>query len=121
MNPVATFVIIPEFSSQTSRWEVKVDLSGKRYTINVTWNAQMEGWVMALMDTNGKLILGGIRLSQGSDLLAKYKAYCTDLPPGDFYVLDDQGDFKTAELDRKNFSLRYSLCYDEGGGTDGVY
>ncbi|GHV79120.1 hypothetical protein AGMMS49944_09110 [Spirochaetia bacterium] len=116
----ATFVIIPEYSQQTSRWEVKVDLSGKRYTINVSWNAQMEGWVMALMDSDVNLILGGIRLSQGSDLLAKYKAYCKDLPPGDFYILDQQGDYKTAELSRTNFSTRYLLCYDEGE-ADGIY
>jgi hypothetical protein len=113
MNPVPGFVIIPEYSAQTSRWEVKVDLSGVRYTINISWNAQMEGWVMALMDTNSKLILGGIRLSQGSDLLTKYRAYCTDLPPGEFWILDNQGDDKTAELTRENFSTRFALCYGE--------
>jgi hypothetical protein len=107
------FVIIPEYSGQTSRWEAKVDLSGVRYTINISWNAQMEHWIMALMDTNGKLILGGIRLSKGRDLLQKYKAYCTDLPPGEFWILDNQGDYKTAELDRTNFSTRFVLCYGE--------
>jgi hypothetical protein len=107
------FVIIPEFSADTSRWEVKVDLSGVRYMINVSWNSQMECWVMALMDTNSKLILGGIRLSIGSNLLKKYRSYCADLPPGEFWINDDQGDYKTAELDRTNFNTRFSLCYGE--------
>jgi hypothetical protein len=45
------FVILPEYSASTPRWDVQVDLSGVRYKLNVSWNTQMEGWVLCISDT----------------------------------------------------------------------
>jgi hypothetical protein len=102
---------IPEYSGSSARWEVQVDLSGKRYKLNISWNTLMDGWVMAILDTDDKLILGGIRLSIGSYLLTKYRASCPNLPPGDIWVQDLTGKYETAELTRNNFSTRFKLCY----------
>jgi hypothetical protein len=108
------FINIPEFSTQSPRWEVMVDLSNVRYRLNISWNTQMEGWVLAIMDNNGTLILGGIRLSMGQpDLLVKYRATITNLPPGQLWVMDLTDDYHTAELGRNDFATRYKLCYGE--------
>jgi hypothetical protein len=105
------FVILPEYSASSARWNVQVDLSGVRYKLNVSWNTQMAGWVLCIADTQDTLILGGIRLSVGSFLLRKYRASCPALPPGEIWVLDTSGDDETAELTRDNFNTRFKLCY----------
>jgi hypothetical protein len=105
------FVISPEYSASSSRWDVQVDLSGVRYKLNVSWNALMGGWVLCISDTKDNLILGGVRLSAGSYLLEKYRASCPGLPPGEIWLLDTAGDDKTAELARDNFNTRFKLCY----------
>ena len=105
------FIILPEFSASSSRWDVQVDLSGTRYKLNVNWNTLMGGWVLCISDTRDKLILGGVRLSVGSFLLRKYRASCPDLPPGEIWLLDTTGNDATAELTRDNFHTRFKLCY----------
>ena len=105
------FVILPEYSAASPRWDVQVDLSGVRYKLNVSWNTRMAGWVLCISDTKDNLILGGIRLSAGSFLLRKYRASCPNLPSGEIWLLDTTGDEKTAELTRDNFHTRFKLCY----------
>jgi hypothetical protein len=105
-------LILPEYSASSSRWDVQVDLSGVRYKLNVSWNSQMEGWVLCISDTKDNLILGGIRLSAGSYLLRKYRASCPGLPSGEISLLDITGNYETAELTRDNFNTRFKLCYE---------
>jgi hypothetical protein len=105
------FVILPEYSASSSRWDVQVDLSGIRYKLNVSWNSQMEGWVLCISDMKDNLILGGVRLSVGSYLLRKYRASCPGLPPGEIWLLDTTETYGTAELTRDNFNTRFKLCY----------
>jgi len=105
------FVLLPEYSASSARWDVQVDLSGIRYKLHVSWNTLLEGWILRIYDTNGKLILGDIRLSVGSYLLRKYRASCPNLPHGEIWLLDTTGNYKTAELTRDNFNTRFKLCY----------
>ncbi len=105
------FIVLPEYSSSSSRWNVQVDLSGVRYKLDVSWNTRMECWVLCISDIKDNLILGGIRLSVGLFLLRKYRASCSDLPPGEIWLLDTTGDYQTAELTRDNFNTRFKLCY----------
>jgi hypothetical protein len=109
-------IFLPEYSSSSSRWNVQVDLSGVRYKLNVSWNSQMEGWVLSILDTKDNLILGGIRLSVGSKLLKKYRASCPSLPPGEIWVMDTTENYETAELTRDNFNTRFKLCYETWEG-----
>ena len=105
------FIILPEFSASTPRWNVQIDLSGVRYKLNISWNSILEGWILSISDTRDNLILGGIRLSVGSYLLRKYRASCPNLPPGEIWLLDTTGNYETAELTRDNFNTRFRLCY----------
>jgi hypothetical protein len=105
------FIILPEYSSSTPRWNVQLDLSGARYKLNVSWNSLLEGWILSIFDSKDNLILGGIRLSVGSYLLQKYRASCPNLPTGEIWLLDTTGNYETAELTRDNFNTRFKLCY----------
>jgi hypothetical protein len=102
---------IPQYSDKASRWEVQVDLSGKRYKLHMAWNSRMKSWVLSIFTTDDVLILGGIRLSVGTYLLGKYKAIRPDLPPGELFVQDITNQLDTAEVGRNDFSIRYSLVY----------
>ncbi|MDR2150134.1 MAG: hypothetical protein LBO67_04835 [Spirochaetaceae bacterium] len=112
---------LPEYSDKNARWNVDVDLSKKRYRLNVSWNSMLEGWILSIMDSQGKLILGGVRLSVGSYLLKKYKASCPDLPTGELWIQDLMDDITTAEVGRDDFSSRYKLCYGTWQDDNGDY
>ncbi len=113
MNEDFTFIIIPEYSEKTARWQIAVDLSGTRYKLQVSYNSRAAGWYLNICDLDENLIVGGIRLSVGSDLLKKYHVSCPKLPKGELWLLDVTNDYKTAELERFNFSTRFKFCYGE--------
>ena len=50
-------VEIPTYSENKSRWEIRADLSGRRYTFNVSYNTRQEAWLMPINDVNGNLLL----------------------------------------------------------------
>jgi hypothetical protein len=104
-------VEIPTFADKKARWEVKVDLSSKRYSFYVSYNTRQEAWVMSISDTNGNLLIAGIRLVPGIRLLKKYRATSPDLPPGELVLVDIEGKPSTAEVTRTNLSNRFALTY----------
>jgi hypothetical protein len=102
---------IPLYSDTLSRWEVKVDLSGKRYSFYVSYNSRMEAWFMSVSDANGKPLLAGIRLVPGVYFLDKYRASVPELPPGELWLMDTEGKQETAEVTRENLNIRFALTY----------
>ena len=103
--------IIPLYSNETPRWKIKVDLSGRRYSLYVSWNTRMSGWSLTIMDTNENVLIGGLRLVTGGLLLDKYRASCPELPTGHLMLIDREGKLETAEPDRDNFADRFALVY----------
>jgi hypothetical protein len=49
-----------------------ISLAGVQYTLTVKWNDAIQVWVFDMADTTGNLILGGIPLVTGTDLLGQY-------------------------------------------------
>jgi hypothetical protein len=103
--------VIPLYSNEMPRWKVNVDLSGRRYSLYVSWNTRMEGWSLTIMDTTEKVLIGGLRMVTGGLLLDKYRASCPELPPGLLMLIDREGKPETAEPDRDNFAERFALVY----------
>jgi len=101
---------IPLFSEKAARWEMQVDLSGKRYTFRVSYNARQDAWVMSISDSNGELLIAGLRLVPGVDFLKKYRASVPALPPGELRLLDKGDNLETFEVTRDNLS-RFALTY----------
>jgi len=104
---------IPIFSDNRSRWEVRADLSGRRYSFRVSYNSRQEAWMLSISDTAGNLILGGLRLIPSVKMLNKYRASCPGLPPGELVLIDTEGRPETAVVTRDNLSHRYALTYME--------
>jgi hypothetical protein len=96
---------------QEPRWEMQADLSGKRYRFSVSHNVRQNAWTMSIYDTNRELLIAGICLVPGVDLLKKFRASSPGLPPGELTLFDKEGKPQTAEVTRDNLSSRFALVY----------
>ena len=68
---MATIVEIPVRRSQAQRFSVT--LGGTAYNVRLTYDIAQEGcWVLDIGDANGALLVAGIPLVTGVDLLAQY-------------------------------------------------
>lgn len=79
---MSTIVEIP-LSAQSQAFQIT--LSGKAYRLAVTWRDPY-GWFLDIADTNGLLLLSGMPLVTGVDLLGQY-AYLGI--PGKLVVVSD--------------------------------
>ena len=102
---------IPVLSERVARWEIKVDLSGRRYGLYVSYNTRQEAWFMTIMDSTGKILIAGIRLVPGALFLRKYRASVPELPPGELWLIDIEGRLSSAEVTRNNLHTRFALTY----------
>jgi hypothetical protein len=87
--------IIPFFAG--SFFTQQVPLDGVVYTLDFHWNNRAESWTLTIRDVEQNLILAGIRLVQGIDMLSQYQSY--EIPPGELYIFDFSGDFSDIKRD----------------------
>ena len=108
-------LVIPTYAGSKPRWEVRVDLSGRRYIFIVAYNVRQEAWVLTIKDINGNSLIDGlIRLVPGvDDFLNQFRASSPGLPPGRLYLKDLEDRLDTAVVTRKNLSGRFALTYTE--------
>lgn len=67
---MATITEVPLSSGPQS---FQIILSGRNFKFNVVWrDAPQGGWFIDLLDASGNLLIGGIPLVTGADLLAQY-------------------------------------------------
>jgi len=64
-------------------------LDGRRYRIDLSWNARTERWYISLYSGTGAALLLGKGLTVGGDVLRTAR-YNTDLPNGALSVQDPQ-------------------------------
>jgi len=104
-------VVIDTYADISPRWEGKKDLSGRRYTFEVSYNTRQEAWVMKMSDVNGNVLIAGINLVYGVNFLEKYRASSPGLPPGEIYLFDYENNIQTAVVTRNNLGSRFKLKY----------
>jgi hypothetical protein len=107
--------VIPLYAEATPRWTAKADLGGRRFQLYFSWNTRLEGWSMTIMDADGKVLIGGLRLVPGCLMLKKYKASVSGLPPGDLMLVDREDRPDTAVAGRNNMGTRFLLVYISEG------
>lgn len=49
-----------------------ISLGGAQYQINLQWNRFSQAWIIDISDSNKNLLVGGIPLVTGCDLLEQY-------------------------------------------------
>lgn len=104
-------IIITTHADEYPRWTQKVELSGSLFKLYFSWNDRMAMWQMSISDADDNLLIGGLRLVCGVDLLKKYRESVPKLPSGLLIIIDKLHNEQTAELDRNNFGSRFLLGY----------
>ncbi len=91
----------------------QVTLDGTPYRLKLYWNSRNAFWSIAFFDVEDVLILGGIPLLQGINLLKGHPD--RGLPPGELWVIDPAVDF--ADASYKDFinDRQLLLAYIEEG------
>lgn len=90
-------------------YTMSVQLDGATYTLAFRINRRDGFWRMTL-SRNGAVLLEGIKLVNGMDLLAQF-GHIQDLPPGRLIVHDLDGRF--TDPSETNFGDRVLLLYEE--------
>jgi hypothetical protein len=81
---MATVVEIP----LTARPQTfSVVLEGVTYGIRLYWLVPADCWVINISDAAGNLLIGGVPLITGANLLTQYRQYVG--PPGQLLVISD--------------------------------
>lgn len=110
-------VLIP-FKSGPSFLE-QVTLDGTPYKLKVYWNSRNAFWGLAVFTIEDVLILGGIRLFQGINLIGGHPDI--GLPPGELWVVDLAGDLSEPGYEDFTGDRQLHFYYVEEGdiGSDG--
>jgi hypothetical protein len=66
-----------------------VMLEGVTYSIQQYWLVPAQCWVWNISDNSGNLLIGGVPLITGTDLLGQFSDYVG--PPGQLLVISDPG------------------------------
>lgn len=62
---------ITEIPLTPNNQQFRIQLAGVTYTIKIVWR-DAAGWIMDLMDSGGEILLSGVPLVPGVDLLGQY-------------------------------------------------
>lgn len=72
--------------ADVSHYDVSFDLDGSRYSFAFYTNAASGGWSFDLGADGGEVLIEGLALTLGTDLLHPYRY--KDVPPGELFVRD---------------------------------
>lgn len=103
-------LIIPvdgEFSSQ----KMDVSLDNRRYQLHIYFSFREESWLLDIFDRTGTILLVGIKLLFGQELIQKYKVPNT--PPGKLYL--EKSKQAGVQPGRADFGIDrpFELIYEE--------
>lgn len=88
--------------------DLAVLLGGTQYTLTMRWNTRSALWFCDINDVVGNLIVGGISLGTGRDVLAPYRPSFA-VPKGALYVADTTG--KGSNAGKGSFSSTHELLF----------
>lgn len=94
-------------------YDFNIELDQSVYNFRFIYNQRISRWLMDISDQFGNLIVAGIVLLNGVDLLAKYREL--PVPPGTLYVWDTTN--SGLDPDGTNFGGSVLLMYVEAGTT----
>lgn len=103
-------IIIPVHNDSRARWFSDLALDGQLYRLQFNWSTREDAWYLSIYQTDGTLILSGIKLVPQYRLLQQYHAI-VGLPPGDIFVADIQDDIVNAVITYDNLGARFKVIY----------
>lgn len=88
-------------------YKYEIALDGTAYIIHFQYNSRKDGWFVSLYDYSDNLLIAGIKVKLGSDLLEQFR-YIEGLPSG-ILAVSNFADYEEAKL--SNFGSKVSLAY----------
>lgn len=85
--PIAPY---PSFTEQ-------VTIENVVYNLRFDFNSRGEYWVLTFSDTDGNILLDGIKIVLDFELIERFPGH--DLPEGNLFAIDTTGTFETVGYD----------------------
>lgn len=102
----------PQLSSSIDiRWRSVLD--GVKYGFRLKYRERYDCWDLQVLTSQGEIVLDGIRVTEGNDMLAAYTD--TRLPPGQLICRDTRGLGETPT--RNDWRDRHILLYVESAAV----
>ena len=95
-------------SKETDAYSQSVELDGEVFELSFHYNKREDKWYMRV-SRNNQIVVDGIKLVHGDDLLSQYHAY--DVPKGKLSIVDASGLFQ--DPGSVEFGNTIQLQYDE--------
>lgn len=102
---ISEIPITNEFPAQI----FSIELNGLIFFLDFKFNGRSGRWLMDILDSTKVIILHGIPLLDENDMIGRFVN--TGRPPGDFLVLDTQGEQISPDLD--TIGDRVKVFYDD--------
>lgn len=78
--------ILPTRTDGSNWYDFQVELENIVFSLEFIWNDREGSWYFNLYDTNGNMLLAGLKVTISMPLLARFIS--TSLPNGDFIAVD---------------------------------
>jgi len=95
-------------NKQTDAYSMSIELDGQVYDLTFHYNAREDRWYLRV-SRNNTIVVDGVKLVHGTDLLSQYRAY--DVPAGILSIVDSSGLFN--DPSSSEFGNTIQLQYDE--------
>lgn len=105
---IQKIVRVPIDSVLTNK-QIRTELDRKFYLLDFRYNTRADIWMMNIYDENSAIIITGIALLLGVDLLSIYQD--ERLPPGPLFLINLRD--ANIEANRDNFGTDISLLYGQ--------
>lgn len=95
-------------NKETDAYSMSVEMDNKVYDLTLHFNAREDRWYLRV-SRNDVIVVDGIKLVHGTDLLSQYRAY--DVPAGILSIVDSSGLYQ--DPSSSEFGNTIQLQYDE--------
>src|ERR1700733_16174280 len=105
---MASYFIIA--TSADPYYSLRTRLDGRDYNLRFAWNDREERWYLSISDDQDNLLLAGIKLVANTPLIRYYHSD-PNVPPGEFWVIDQTPDGSPPGLVELGENSRCQLVY----------
>lgn len=107
-------MIVPTKSDGTPYYTQRVNLDGQDYQFQFQWSTRQSRWYLSLLDANGDLLVGSMKLVVNWPLLRYYHGRA-GVPTGELWVVTLGTSDAPPGIDELGEGLRCELSYYPAG------
>ena len=108
---------IPTRTDGTEHYSFQIELDGRTYELEFSWNERDAAWRMAVLDLEGRVLASPRKVVLVWPLLSRKRS--AELPPGEFVAFDSTG--RNLEPGLGDLGGRVRLLYVEAASLPAGY